>query len=533
MRGKVRACAILILMAGIAAALLARPGSANAVTEGSYPVGFIERMGIVYFTANDEVHGSELWRTDGTRAGTWMVRDINPGPLSSNPLTFEQLGGAVYFSAFAPDSGCTLWRTDGTDRGTVPVFSFPMSRCVLSLERVGGLLFLAADDGLRGVELWRSNGTASGTRMVRNIVTVSYDGGLTDAGSHPSEMTAIGNRLVFNVYDDDENPQLWTSDGSDRGTRMLLDGSAQEFDQRRRRFDSIDNIALFRLRRERDEIWRTDGTESGTFPIAEAWPRASGVFEGALYFSTVASPPTTFSLWRTPGTSSPPQLIVADATLYGGWMPNQLTVSGQLLYFTAATAPSGPKLWVTDGTPDGTRQVVDLNPGGPDRGHYDAQRLTDVNGRLFFLGNSDAGCGLWTTGGSAETTELVRSLHTKTAPCPTLLGLEDLLDFPPMVKVFGDRVIFEYDDGIHGIEPFISDGTSGGTHLLKDIAGFGCAGDCNAAGSVSVDELIQAVNITLGAAPVFECESIDEDGNRLVTIDEIIAAVSAALTGCT
>ena len=77
-----------------------------------------ERGGTLYFWANDGVSGYELWKSDGTEAGTVRVKDINAGarPVRSRlPLT--NVGGTLYFSADDGTSGCELWKSDGTEAG--------------------------------------------------------------------------------------------------------------------------------------------------------------------------------------------------------------------------------------------------------------------------------------------------------------------------------------------------------------------------------------------------------------------------------
>ena len=76
----------------------------------------------VYFRADDGVHGSEVWKSDGTARGTKLVRDVAPGSSSSlgewlDGWTFGA-GDLMYFLASDGRHGLETWRTDGTERGT-------------------------------------------------------------------------------------------------------------------------------------------------------------------------------------------------------------------------------------------------------------------------------------------------------------------------------------------------------------------------------------------------------------------------------
>src|SRR5690606_1649024 len=78
--------------------------------------------GLMYFSADDGASGRELYRSDGTPAGTYRIADIDPGVRGSDPQEFVDYAGFVYFQAdgdFTTDA--ELWRTDGTAAGTTLV----------------------------------------------------------------------------------------------------------------------------------------------------------------------------------------------------------------------------------------------------------------------------------------------------------------------------------------------------------------------------------------------------------------------------
>jgi ELWxxDGT repeat protein len=79
--------------------------------------------GALYFTADDGLNGPELWRTDGTAAGTVMVKDINASApaIGSAPFGYTVLDGALHFHAHDGAHGYEPWKTDGTEAGTVLV----------------------------------------------------------------------------------------------------------------------------------------------------------------------------------------------------------------------------------------------------------------------------------------------------------------------------------------------------------------------------------------------------------------------------
>ncbi|NJK82121.1 MAG: hypothetical protein HC914_20605, partial [Chloroflexaceae bacterium] len=75
----------------------------------------------VYFTADDGSSGRELWRSDGTAAGTVLVQDIYPGAAGSDPQDIELVDGILYFTADTGVDGRSLWTVPAQDATPTPV----------------------------------------------------------------------------------------------------------------------------------------------------------------------------------------------------------------------------------------------------------------------------------------------------------------------------------------------------------------------------------------------------------------------------
>jgi ELWxxDGT repeat protein len=127
--------------------------------------------GALYFAANDQLNGQQLWKSDGTAAGTMMVKDLDTGNTAgSEPSDLTNVNGTLYFDA-GLEIGGELFKPDGTGAGTVMVkdiFPGAESSNPTDLTNVDGTLYFEADDGLNGDELWKS--TASSTSLPTQIL---------------------------------------------------------------------------------------------------------------------------------------------------------------------------------------------------------------------------------------------------------------------------------------------------------------------------------------------------------------------------
>src|SRR5262249_16535369 len=161
-----------------------------------------------YFGAQDGSTGFELWKSDGSEAGTVLVRDILPGSVSSQPLFLTDLSGQVLLLAEGP-TGRELWKSDGTADGTA--LARDLRPATLggshpdSCTAVEGVLFFLASDPLHGRELWRSNGTEAGTVLVKDI----WPGERPGTFDRPDALVNVNGVLFFVADDGVLGRELW------------------------------------------------------------------------------------------------------------------------------------------------------------------------------------------------------------------------------------------------------------------------------------------------------------------------------------
>ena len=133
------------------------------------PPSFAVANNVIYFAANDGIHGSELWRSDGTTAGTYMVKDIEPGSTGSDPSYIIAANGKVYFSAYTTADESKPWVSDGTDSGTLVLFktTFPPNPEGYPHEfaSLGNAVYFIAGS-FRTDHLWKTDGTQAGTVQI-------------------------------------------------------------------------------------------------------------------------------------------------------------------------------------------------------------------------------------------------------------------------------------------------------------------------------------------------------------------------------
>ncbi|MCA9322291.1 MAG: hypothetical protein KDB53_16235, partial [Planctomycetes bacterium] len=252
-----------------------RPGAGSSNTAFE----FVEFNGLMYFAADDGANGKELWRSDGTMAGTMMVKDINTTG-SSSPAQFCVAAGKLFFAANDGVNGTELWVSDGTALGTVllkdlntttaTASSFPTE--MTAYDAAGSGVVFAATDGIEGRELYVSDGTPGGTGLLLDI----NPGGFPIFGpfqSNPVGFTRVGNLVFFSAKTETDGEELWVTDGSTANQVMdIFPGVSILFSQPNssspRNLTAVGSFLYFTARTVDaavnssgdEELWASDGT---------------------------------------------------------------------------------------------------------------------------------------------------------------------------------------------------------------------------------------------------------------------------------
>jgi ELWxxDGT repeat protein len=355
---------------------------------------------MLFFTATDGVHGRELWKSNGTKTGTVMVKDLIPPCRAGSEYCFGGLtidtetppvavGTRVFFfnsvcRACPYGAGSDLYVSDGTAAGTkqlaadelfLPVVSSTNGSVEAAFN--GRFYFVAGGETAGG--MWVSDGTQAGTHV---LVTSSA------VGDEIGILPASGRGLYFTAFHSGELSRLWKTDGTAAGTKPLTTVGELQYDPwqaaymaKRLYFNSgyYDQA----LGQDMAQLWKSDGTAAGTEPILTTaggldWLTAAG---GRLFF-TVSS-----DLWKSDGTPAGTK----DIGAFGKFRPSQLTAVGGELCFAERYLSVDPwELWESDGTAAGTHQVRSFvrAPG--------EVRLIAVGSKMFFAVDDGVhGAELW------------------------------------------------------------------------------------------------------------------------------------------
>lgn len=300
------------------------------------------------------------------------------------------------------------------------------SMMVAGSPEKGYKAFFAADDGVHGEELWVTDGTIEGTKMVKDI----------NPGAAPSNVTRItrfNDKVVFSADDGENGSEPWISDGTEEGTYMISDvhmiGDSNprgfcQLDENRFVFFAMDIESESMKDGGEKWLYISDGTEDGTYLVTDKVDCDADGREASL----------------------------SD-------QPNTIRVGRKVFFIGDHADKSGPtvgdELWVTDGTADGTFLLKDINlednPNGAEgstNGAAIAGLVNFYNEKLFFKAWSiEAGNEPWVSDGTPEGTHMIGEFCT--LKNDKGVGRDGGIFRPVIYKNF---ICSRADDGIHGVD---------------------------------------------------------------------------------
>ncbi|MCX5737210.1 MAG: hypothetical protein NTZ61_01695 [Proteobacteria bacterium] len=308
-----------------------------------------------------------------------MIADFG-GPLTSS---FVTIGSLTYFETSDPTDGTALWRSDGSAAGTQLVKNVdPLYSCCPQydpLVNVGGTLFFQGYEPATGAELWKSDGTTAGTQLVADLVPGSDSSG-------PYQLTASGGGVYFVAGTSHGGAYLFRSDGTAEGTQQTAE-ARNPFMFSPWDLTDVDGTLYFNaddVIDNRQQLWKTDGTPDGTLALGRSAGALANV-NGTLFFTQgrFREESIVYELWKSDaaGTALVKEIAPDSAPQGVSFGPSALTNVNGTLFFIAQYSTNESALWKSDGTPEGTQRLTNPFTGVRRPGF-----LTNVDGTLFFAG---------------------------------------------------------------------------------------------------------------------------------------------------
>lgn len=539
------------------------PGNTST---GDADIGNLVSLGnIAVFTAYHAKYGRELWRTDGTEKGTYLLKDTLPGSASGmndnsysfdreNPITsaVTEQGDVFFWSNTA--QGMTLWKTDGTPAGTLALKSFPRSVGIrlqnATLPRLiilGKIVFFRADDGQHGTEFWYSDGTKPGTKLLLDASKEVPDkkgylpdsGGLTNADFRLTEqyLYFTARNLIHHDYKQPFSTTLWriarntteaikvkqlSSTGTSFTTLLYADKDSVYYYQpvdNGRQFDNGSQVDLWvldiatektrRLGRLGGEgkhmggslynplkisgflyFWYA-GADKNNSNISELWrisrekiqkvftvPDNEGhhgskqyAFADQVFFAAHKNPQTPGFVWRSDSRSAAPEPVAIrlDQDKVAWYLRIQqyffIEVNDHLLFsipdekqerpIVRAISKEDPQQAVAVGS---FNSFIPVTPS-----------LSSTNDGLLFINGDEIWQTDGTQSGTRKLTTYSHSLKDWQQDSHWINGLEQPFPDITPVKLSNGKLLFNLNDRRYGSELWVSDGSTQGTKLVKDI----------------------------------------------------------------
>ncbi|MCA8958170.1 MAG: hypothetical protein KDC87_18990, partial [Planctomycetes bacterium] len=396
--------------------------------------------GSILYPGLDPLRGDEPHLTDGTPANTGLLADVYPTPSSgdnesSEPQWLHDAAGLLYFSAVAPGVGREPYVSDGTPAGTnllLDLVPGPASSDPGEFTTFGTLVAFSAATSGSSRQLWVTDGTAAGTRVL--------------PGGDPRRLVVAGEYLFYQALSG-STYALWRSDGSYTGTVFVQ----QLGDSYAHPMVGLGRSVFFPVRGQ--GLWMVQGAGTPQLVQAGLVPDDYKVVGDQLYFGAI-QPSGKAELWRVHGSGSGATKLVDMSTAGGSFVEYQHWDAANQRMFLWSLTGTRRAVFATDGTQGGTSKLPVDHSGG-----LLGARFGSIGQRTLLRPPGS----LWSSDGTPANTTLVRRLWERAGES-TEVNWNNFA-----IEVDGRKLVFPADDGWHGLELWVTDGTNAGTRILADV----------------------------------------------------------------
>lgn len=414
-------------------------------------------QGTIYFANPSEPKGTELWRLNEALTEPEFVVDINDLPVGLFSREYQTLKDKIFFYHLTDGKGMELWVYDTTITETVKVGEIRPSIGSVpnNIVALNDNLFYMAYTQDSGWELWQSDGTPSGTNLVEDFAPGT-------ASSFPENLFIFQDQLFFTV---DLEGDFYLARLNDSNIEIIKALGENQFGSsiRVREVAVANSYFYFVTYGAGEDLWRSDGTESGTLLLKDMSTLSHlACVDDQAFFSGKEPGQTDVELWQTDGSPANTTQVKNIGNAYSS-NPGNFTTFNDKLIFTAYTQESGREYWISDGTGEGTFQLFDIatgvNNGAPQNTETSAGQYAILNDFLYFSAKDPInGTELWRTDGTPDGLQLVKDIN----PGPT--G-----SFPHHLFSSDNQLYFTAYTPEGGVELWTSKGDEASTQQLYDL----------------------------------------------------------------
>ncbi len=433
--------------------------------------------GSLFFTAFTRKNGRELWSSKGTSASTAILKEIVAGTGSgiiSNNTWFDSynpssivFNNRIIINAYSDTCGVEPWTSDGTASGTYMLkdvnddYRFGDQE-VSNLMVAGNYLFLGAADSTNGAELWRTDGTRGGTYLAHNISIAYLPTGFEEFIEYKNKLFVTASSLI-------EGNELYTSNGTPGAANSFYITPSSIFNSSSPHDYAVKEPYLYYIGYDTltnaDNVFRTDGTRAGTTTLnkglSNSYTQVSGLRKVGKHL---------FFSAQVPGKGREPMVSkgsLGDAVilkdLYSGTAssnPMYFCGNDSIAYFAATDQAGNFSVYKTNGTESGTSKLFD----------FSKKSLQNAKPDTMFYHQGLIYLRHWYNGSEFAKTSMVVAWDLAGDSLRILQPISgDTYNEPNRLQIMGNKIIFKANSSKSGIEPWITDGTRAGTFLLSDI----------------------------------------------------------------